>query len=187
MPFPQRLDEIQKAADLAYAYKTRFDQKFNADDYRQTMLDVAGGIGVEQVNGVPTVLPPGVSGDEMEDALDNVTPEHLTKFSVGGGVPVYQTLSVQTDDGTREVYRPVDPADIGSKVYLEMESPDTYLVRIWRDGGYAFDSELVREDNSDDEMAYRIVLSTENIRELASLDGGLIDDDVDEGPGLAAP
>lgn len=92
---PQVAAGARAAADALYVQRKGLAATgaFDSDAYAQAVRDVLGGApgnsdgGVANVNGQPTLLPPGVSGDDFKSMLDHLTDADLTAHSVGGGAP----------------------------------------------------------------------------------------------------
>ncbi|MDP2619911.1 MAG: hypothetical protein Q8P46_06995 [Hyphomicrobiales bacterium] len=94
------------AADALYVQRAGLGgvANFDQDAYNQAVRDVLGAApgqregGLAEINGEPTVLPPGVSEDEFDNMLDALTPLDLVRFSVGGGAPRYGDGAVAAPD-----------------------------------------------------------------------------------------
>lgn len=156
--FPGELRHIQDAADHLYIHRTRNTGVFEAAAYRQAVVDVMGGVTVENVNGAPTVLPKGVDADMFERALDSLTDADLVERSVEGGAPVYINR-VNADP------IPLTADEVAEHGRFEAIGPDTYVVHV-RDG-YAADGNVLRGGATTiDQLRYKIRLDAEGVAEL---------------------
>lgn len=90
---------------IARSGGTGFDQTAYTNSVQAVMGGVQGSPAVASVNGVPTVLPPGVTGGSMEMALDRMTLDDWTRLSDQRLPPRYVTGDVIT---------PADMADDAS-------------------------------------------------------------------------
>lgn len=129
---PKQRQAIQDAA-LAHYVETVFARtgaaQFNEAAFGASVQAVLGGVqgapAVDRVNGQPTVLPPGIDGPTMEQALDRMTVDDWTRLSAQGEPPRYVT---------GEIMDPLDLADeaqlraIGGGAYKVMLSDGTFAV-----------------------------------------------------------
>lgn len=129
---PNQAQAIQDAA-IAHYVETVVGRtgntQFNTDAFANSVQAVLGGMqgapAIDSVNGQPTVLPPGVTGRQMEQAFDRMTVDDWTRLSEQKMPPRYVT---------GEVMSPVDLADeavlraIGGGKYRVMLSDGTYAV-----------------------------------------------------------
>lgn len=74
--------------------------QFDKDAFGASVQAVMGGTkgapAIDNVNGAPTVVPPGVSGREFDSALDRMTTEDYTSMSVDGNPPRFRDGSIIT-------------------------------------------------------------------------------------------
>lgn len=85
---PEQRQAMREVADAIFA--ERFGASgtgFDEGQYREILRKMVGDVG--SVNGAPTLLPPNVTEDVMEDALDRLDDEDLQTFSVSGEPPVF--------------------------------------------------------------------------------------------------
>lgn len=129
---PAARQSIQDAA-LAHYVETSVARgkagAFNEDAFGASIQAVMGGNkdtpAVEEVNGQKVVLPPGVTGDALQSALDRMTVADWSAMSTTGLPPMYA-------DGT--VAQPQDLADeavlraIGAGQYKVAVGDGTYLI-----------------------------------------------------------
>lgn len=129
---PKQRQAIQDAA-LAHYVETVWARtgtaQFNDAAFGASVQAVMGGTAnapaVDRVNGQPTVLPPGIDGPTMEQALDRMTVDDWTRLSAQGEPPRYVT---------GEVMDPLDLADeaqlraIGGGAYKVMLSDGTFAI-----------------------------------------------------------
>lgn len=101
---PRVVQQISDAAMAHYIETNRPNGKFDAAAYRQSVQLVMGGTkgapAVENVNGAPVILPPGVTGEQFDGALDRMTRQDYVRLSVDGAPPRFR-------DGTE-----IDPGEI---------------------------------------------------------------------------
>jgi predicted transcriptional regulator len=91
---PKDAYAARQAADALYVQRVGAGAPWNADAYTQAVRDVMGSKpgdsagGVTTINGQPTVMPPGVSGDDFQTMLHSLQPNDLLTHSAGGGPPM---------------------------------------------------------------------------------------------------
>lgn len=91
------IPQAQKAAVFEAAkayYAERMAQQgkfeFDPDEFKKAAIKVAAGdeTAIGDVNGTPTMLPPGVTEDTFNAAIDNLTDADLIKFGADGAPPI---------------------------------------------------------------------------------------------------
>lgn len=91
---PKDAFAARQAADALYVNRVGPGAPWNADAYTQAVRDVMGskpgdnGGGLATVNGSPTIMPPGVNGDDFQTMVHSLQPQDLLDHSVGGGPPM---------------------------------------------------------------------------------------------------
>lgn len=143
--------EIRKAAMAHYVERqyAKGDAKsvLNKALFEESVQAVLGGGGhpggkaIENVNGVPTVLPNGLSGGEFNDALKRATPaDYMTALSKWGTPPRYQDGAV------------IKPSEIASQGKFEAIGGGEYRIKM-DDGSYALSAAY--KDGSADFYVFR--------------------------------
>lgn len=120
---PRDRQAVQDAAKAHYVetYVSRAGGNgFDANAYAKSVQAVMGGRdgrpAVDTVNGEPTVVPPGMTGEEVEQALDKMTVDDWTRLSVSGEPPRYANGSV------------IDPRDLADEGKLRAIGNNRYQV-----------------------------------------------------------
>jgi hypothetical protein len=91
---PKDAYAARQSADALYAYRVGPGAPWDANAYTQAVRDVMGGRqgdsagGVATVNGAPTIMPAGVSGDDFQTMIHSLQNQDLLDHSVGGGPPM---------------------------------------------------------------------------------------------------
>lgn len=120
---PRAIQQIQDAATAHYV-QTHAGRRTNVDrsEFQNSVNAVLGGepgaAVVDTVNSRPTILPPGLTGRQLDTALDRMTPDDYIKFSVDGSPPRYSDGSmIAPDEIAREgAFRAVG----GNQYMIEM-------------------------------------------------------------------
>lgn len=125
---PAMRDAIFNAAKAHYAetYASRGNLQFNANQFETSVKAVLGnssGEALGQVNNAITVLPPGVSEDAFESALNNMTDADVATMSLDHTPP---------KDLYGETVPAKDIADEGAFIWV---GADSYKIRM-SDGNY---------------------------------------------------
>jgi hypothetical protein len=102
---PKQREAVMDAA-LAHYIETHVarvgNAGFDSSAYQASVQAVLGGNemapAVDTVNGQPTVLPPGVTGNDLETALENMALQDWSLMSEAGMPPMYATGSVADPD-----------------------------------------------------------------------------------------
>lgn len=119
---PQDAYGARLAADALYVQRTGPGAPWNGDEYAKAVRDVLGSKpgdasgGVASINGTPTVMPPGVSGNDFQTMIHNLSDQDLADHSVGGGPP----LDIHG--------RPLTAADISSEGHFRATAVGQYNV-----------------------------------------------------------
>lgn len=106
---PKDAYAARQAADALYVNRVGPGAPWNANAYTQAVRDVMGAKpgdsagGVATINGAPTVMPPGVNGDDFQTMIHSLQNQDLLDHSVGGGPP------------TDIQHRPLSATDIASE------------------------------------------------------------------------
>lgn len=131
---PKARQDIQDAA-LAYYVETvlsrgkgaAFDQKAYESAVATVLSNGKGTPSVGEVNGETTVLPPGVSADDMNDAMQRMTVTDWADLSEDGEPPRYIDGSI------------IDPADLADEAKLRSIGGGQYKLQL-DDGTFAVTS-----------------------------------------------
>lgn len=115
---PEQREAVQQAATAHYAetYMAR-GGGWDEDAYARSVNKVLGGF-LADVNGEPTLLPPGISGEQMEDAMRAMTPDDWANMSPQGVPPRYV-------DGTT-----IAPEDLADEAKLRAIGASRYVVEL---------------------------------------------------------
>ena len=153
---PAMRDAIFNAAKAHYAetYASRGGQNmtFNAAQFSQSVQAVTGGT-IGEVNNAKTILPQGVTEDEFETALDNMTANDLATNSVDQVPP-------------KDIYgEPVSPSDIADEGAFVWVGKDQYKIRM-ADGNFLTTGEL-NEKASYRMNAFIFIAKPQTIKTLA--------------------
>lgn len=127
---PRQRQAIAEAA-VAHYVETQVTRgqagTFDAEKFGASVQAVLGATrgnaAIDEVNGVLTALPPGVSGEALEEALQNMTVADWAAFSMQGLPPRYV-------DGSQ-----ADPADLADEAILRTVGAGRYQVMMG-DGSY---------------------------------------------------
>lgn len=148
-------NQIIGAADALYAYRGRgrgddFDGTIDEDLYLQSVHDVLGGTGdydsskatggIQEIRGAMTLIPPGVRGADIEDALDFVRDAAGTDFGkdfwrevsasgaapVIGGAPLSDRANAATWD--RITLRASGPGRYNLVLRVDEDAPLEYVM-----------------------------------------------------------
>lgn len=107
----------------------QFDQELYAASVQAVMGATQGAPALDEVNGVQTVTPPGVSGAELETAFENMTVADWTTMSKQGQPPRYITGVI------------ADPEDLADEAQLRAIGGGEYHVAV-ADGSKLITGEL---------------------------------------------
>lgn len=128
---PRDLQAIQDAAKAHYVetYVARnggngFDQNAWNASVQAVLGGKQGAPAIDTVNGEPTVVPPGMTGQQVEQALDRMTVDDWTRLSVTGEPPRYSNGSI------------IDPQDLADEARLRAIGGNKYQVLL-SDNTYA--------------------------------------------------
>lgn len=146
--FASNQDDARDIMNAAVAYLAETagvpdltEEGLTPDSFREAIRIAVGGdpanpdTGFADVNGHPTILPPGVTGSDFEEFIENLAPDDLVAFSAhvdretGKKIPPY----FADRDGTTEIASPADILDegrfveVGPNLYA-IEMPDGMLV-----------------------------------------------------------
>jgi hypothetical protein len=122
---PSQRQSVQDAA-LAHYVETHVARggfgKFNQDAFETSVNAVLGGANgtpiVDDVNGKPTILPAGLTGDDLNSAFEIMTVADWTNMSATGHPPRYITGEV------------ADPEDLADEATLQAIGRDQYRVQV---------------------------------------------------------
>lgn len=94
---PRDKAAMEASANAYYLqhFARKGDGSFNVDNYKASLAAVSGG-GIGNVNGSPTVLPPGVDEDTFRSALSNSVDADYVEASVTGDPPQFTTGQLAT-------------------------------------------------------------------------------------------
>lgn len=125
---PAKIREDMQNAAVAHYVETFMARGrgtgFSEDAFRESVKTVVGSTGgLQDVNGEPTVLPSWATGEQFEDALQNMTIADWTDMSKDGLPPRY-------GDGTI-----IEPDQIADEAKLRALGQDQYRVQL-DDGTY---------------------------------------------------
>lgn len=110
------MNGMRKATTAYYVEASRGNPVFNPDAYGQAVQSVLGGTpgapAIATVNSEPTLLPPGVSAEQMNVAIDNMTDADWERMSPQGLPPRYLDgdIAPAEDLATEGVLRAIDDA-----------------------------------------------------------------------------
>jgi len=84
---PNSTQIVRKAAEAIYADKARFKESFDEDIWRESINAAIGGVddagGIQEVRGVKTLVPSGLTSDTVEAALKNMTVQSMYAATSG--------------------------------------------------------------------------------------------------------
>lgn len=84
---PNSTQIVRKAAEAIYADKARFKESFDKDIWRESINAAIGGVGdaggIQEVRGVKTLVPSGLTSDTVEAALKNMTVQSMYAATSG--------------------------------------------------------------------------------------------------------
>jgi len=128
----QATGSLLQAAQAIYAYSAQGEDAFNEDKFQRALHIAAGGDPMNpQVGGIQTIrdqqvqLPPGVSSEEVDVALNNVTTEMLEQMT---GLKVDPGMAENIRDTDRGYYLALagnDPGSSSMKYYIAVTDPDS--------------------------------------------------------------
>lgn len=158
---PRQRQAIRLAADAYYIERFASGQTtFNPRDYALAVQAVLGGRGgaggIGQVNGVPVLLPQGITASQFDRALDGLAASDLATLSVGGQAP-------RQRDG-----RPVSVTDIAYEGRFRATGNNTYSIvmadglPLWTEAG----------------QPYQVTLTPQTIRDLSTRQPEVPDRDI---------
>lgn len=155
---PQSRNAVFEASKALYAEKQasagRYD--FDPELFKAAVVQAVGGSasvpGMGEVNGKMTVLPPGVSGEQFEDAINSLTDSDLIEFSMDGNPPI----NIEGDT--------ILAADIAREGEFALIGGTSYIIRM-NDGATLTTGE--RQSNGT-LAAFVFEAKPENIARLAS-------------------
>lgn len=156
---PQQAQAIQDAA-LAHYVETVVartgNTQFNQDAFANSIQAVLGGVqgapAIDSVNGQPTVLPPGITGQQMEQAFSRMTVDDWTRLSEQRMPPRYVTGEVMS------------PEDLADEAMLRAIGGGKYRVML-PDGSYAITGQMGQNGRME---AYVFVPDPNEIRRIAT-------------------
>lgn len=156
---PQQAQAIQDAA-LAHYVETVVartgNTQFNQDAFANSVQAVLGGVqgapAIDSVNGQPTVLPPGITGQQMEQAFSRMTVDDWTRLSEQRMPPRYVTGEVMS------------PEDLADEAMLRAIGGGKYRVML-PDGSYAITGQMGQNGRME---AYVFVPDPNEIRHIAT-------------------
>lgn len=129
---PDQRQAIQDAALAHYTetYVSRGGTGLNEQAFEASINAVLGGEAkggsvVADVNGAPTVLPPGVTADAMNRALDNMTPDDWIQMSPQKTPPRFVNGEVATPD---ELAAEAKLRSVGGGMYKIMFDDGTFAI-----------------------------------------------------------
>lgn len=156
---PSQSQAIQEAAVAHYVETTvarTGNTAFDATAFTQSVQAVLGGTqgtpAIDTVNGQPTVLPPGVTGQQMEQALDRMTVDDWTRLSEQNTPPRYVTGEVMSPD------------DLADEAVLRAIGGGKYRIML-ADGSYAVTGQTGRNGRAE---AYVFTPDPEEIKRIAT-------------------
>jgi len=127
--------------------------KFDSVAYGNAVNKVLGGEdAIANINGRPTVLPRGVTANQFDTAIDNLTSTDLARLSADGGAPMYAGGD------------PVRPQDIAYNGRFVARGANAYLV----DMG---DGKFLRS-SANPRAYYTFIATPEAVKSIASRSGG---------------
>lgn len=121
---PQARGAIFDAAKALYAEQAARagSYTFDPDAFKTAVTQVVGGAnstpGLAEVNGKMTMLPPGVTGEIFDSAINNMTDSDLIEFSADGAPPV----NIEGD--------PITAAEIAQEGEFVYIGGTSYLIRM---------------------------------------------------------
>lgn len=156
---PQQAQAIQDAA-LAHYVETVVGRtgntQFNTDAFANSIQSVLGGTqgapAIDTVNGQPTVLPPGVSGQQMEQAFSRMTVDDWTRLSEQRMPPRYVTGEIMSPD------------DLADEAMLRAIGGGKYRIML-PDGSYAITGQMGQNGRME---AYVFVPNPQEIQRIAT-------------------
>lgn len=156
---PQQRQAIQAAA-LAHYVETvaargraqSFDEKLYAQSVQAVMGGTEGQPAIDTVNGEPTVLPPGVTGDDMETAFQRMTVDDWARMSPDGLPPRYVNGDI------------IAPDDLASEAKLRAVGNGLYKVMMG-DGEFAVTGEVSANGRMN---AYVFAPKEDEVKDLAA-------------------
>ena len=156
---PQQAQAIQDAAIAHYVETTvarTGNTQFNQDAFNNSVQAVLGGVkgapAIDSVNGQPTVLPPGITGQQMERAFARMTVDDWTRMSDQGMPPRYVTGEVMSPD------------DLADEAVLRAIGGGKYRVKL-ADGSYAVTGQIAQNGRVE---AYVFTPKPDEIRRIAT-------------------
>lgn len=156
---PRQMQAIQDAAIAHYVETTvarTGNTQFNQDAFTNSVQAVLGGVqgapAIDNVNGQPTVLPPGLTGQVVEQALDRMTVDDWAKLSEQGTPPRYVTGELMT------------PQDLADEAMLRAIGGGKYRVML-PDGTYAITGRPAQNGRVE---AYVFVPDPNEIKKIAT-------------------
>ncbi len=156
---PEQMQAIQDAATAHYvetvvarSANTQFNQDAFANSVQAVLGGTQGAPAIDNVNGQPTVLPPGITGQQMEQAFDRMTVDDWTRLSEQGVPPRYVTGEVMSPD------------DLADEAMLRAIGGGKYRIML-ADGSYAITGNGAQNGRLE---AYVFVPEPDEIRRIAT-------------------
>lgn len=156
---PRQRQAIQDAAYAHYvetvasrSSNAAFDAKAFGNSVQAVMGGTKDGKAVDYVNGELTVLPRGVSGDEMEEALNRMNVDDWARMSNTGLPPRYVNGEI------------ISPQDLASEGTLKAIGGDKYRIQL-DDGTFAITGEKAQNGRLE---AYVFTPDAKKIKDIAT-------------------